>query len=338
MRFEIPAIVQLLAAGCATTPRDSQPLTDAQVQAIYKAQRRPQVFGITVYTGEKEPEFAGAHRQHAGHLASAPILVPDRRIPLIEIEGGSPQRFKALIDPSAGDSWMTPEFALAQMSVPLGPPGYTRVPRHVVDDIAGYLCVVQKLKIEELHVENCLVFMRSATAPLGPLARLVDDPGPDIVLGMSFLSSFNYVRFDLPRGEVFFSASTDFRAREDLLVASMPLAYENGSLAAEGMIDGTPTNIVLDLIGEYSLAAGVDPSGATRQASIGDLVFRQIPTQPLRALGIPDGSSPRLGREILDRFVITLDFRRKKIHFERPTPAAAPGLRPMVDLDAKRDE
>ena len=26
-------------AGCATTPRDSQPLTDAQVQAIYKAQQ-----------------------------------------------------------------------------------------------------------------------------------------------------------------------------------------------------------------------------------------------------------------------------------------------------------
>ena len=335
----------VLAAGCSTpAPRSSVPLSEGQVAALYKAQRRPQVFGMTDYSEKGQASFAGAHRLHAHHLATALTKGKDKRVPLIEISSGSPNKVLALVDTSSADSWCTPEAGVALGVAPLGPPGYTRRPRHVLVDAKGFLCVASKLRIEDLHMENALVFMRSATAPLGNLSRDVSAPAPDVVLGTSFLRAFNYVRFDFAKGEILFSATTDYRIRDESLLASVPIQWVDGSIAVEGMLDGTPTNIIIDVAGDYAAGIAGETGTTLRQISTGDLVTRNVEATPLRNLALTDSPSPRAGLELLSRCVLTLDFRRNLVHFERPDQpqatkaaeaAAAEEKSPaIVDLDA----
>lgn len=341
----VPALLAL-ATSCSTpAPRHSTPLSGAQVEALYKAQRRPQVFGMTDYSGKGEASFAGAHRLHANHLTTALTKGTDKKLPLIEIMSGSPGKVMALLDTSSADSWCTPEAAVVLGLTPLGPPGYTRKPRHVVDDTKGYLCAASTIRIEDLYMENVLMFLRGATAPLGGVGRDVTDPDPSVVLGASFIRAFNYVRFDFAKGEILFSATSDYRVRDDKLLASAPIRWVDGALAVEGMIDGTPTNIVLDIAGRYAAGLPGETGTTLRQFSTGDLVSRKVTATPLRNLGLTDSPSPRVGLEMLSRCTLTLDFHRNLVHFERPesAPAVKDPAEPstsaptIVDLDASAD-
>ncbi len=344
--FILLAALIAFGPGCSTpSPRHSTPLTEAQVEALYKAQRRPQVFGMTDYSGKGEASFAGAHRLHANHLTTAITKGADRKLPLIEIMSGSPGKVLALLDTSSADSWCTPEAAVVLGLAPLGPPGYTRKPRHVVDDTKGYLCAASTIRIEDLYMENVLLFLRGATFPLGGVARDVTDPAPSVVLGSSFIRAFNYVRFDFTKGEILFSSTTDFRIREEALLASAPMRWVDGALAVEGMIDGTPTNIVLDIAGRYAAGLPGETGTTLRQFSTGDLVSRKVTATPLRNLGLTDTPSPRVGLDMLSRCTLTLDFHRNLVHFERPenapvvnTSAESSTTAPtIVDLDASAE-
>jgi hypothetical protein len=92
------------------------------------------------------------------------------------------------------------------------------------------------------------------------------------------------------------------------------LNLPNFGLAVDGAIFDQSVPIILDIAGDYSFArSDVTEEGLTKQVSIGDLVFRSVPTLPL-----PEKSSPpRAGKKMLENYIITIASREGMVYFER---------------------
>lgn len=313
----------VLLAGCATPPPEvttSTPITEKEREQIYKKQRTPELFGITVYPSDSGPVFAGSHRLHPGQMALAPFaLLPGGGTPIIAVNPGGSDTHPFLIDTSSRGNWITAQLAAECNLIPLGPPPYGMRAEHVADETGGFLLISQKTKIEELHAENCLYYMKAARGPLGFQAR--GEGSVKGVLGTPFLRAFNYVVLDFPKGEAIFAASGDYRPEEADLIAKIPLTYVHGAVACEGALDGTPATFILDTAGAFGLTVTEPTEDVVRQISVGDYVARQVPVANSREFGLGLPEYPRIGREILSKFRLVLHFKKKLIYLERQ-PAA----------------
>ena len=84
-------------------------------------------------------------------------------------------------------------------------------------------------------------------------------------------------------------------------------------LAVEGAIFGKPTPIILDVAGDYNFARGDVKVSVTKQVSIGDIVYRKVPT-----LLLPVNSSPqRAGRKMLENYIVTVCGKKGVVYFEQ---------------------
>jgi hypothetical protein len=225
---------------------------------------------------------------------------------------------EALVDTTSRDNWATMDLVKPLRGTPLGPPGFGRTAAHVLDDIGGLLFITPTFHVEDVQVENALFYARAASGPLGPAVRWVEDPVPNMVLGTGFLRSFPLVQFDLPRDRLLLATSQSYEPDEARLVATLPLLEEQGALACAAIVEGRPVKLLLDVVGDFELAMKDPPAPRLRQVSAGDLVFRQVATENAFDLGLGLLEFPRLGRRLLQRFVVTVDFRQKLVFFERP--------------------
>jgi hypothetical protein len=321
----------LLLAGCTTpSPTINTALTDQQLKAFFNRQHHPASFGITVYPSEHAPVYAGAHRLHQGQAAAAPFRSPaDTAIPVIECASGGKERLAALVDTSASDNWLSMRGAAVLGVTPLGPPGYRRRPDHVYDDFGGYVAVAPKVRIEELHMENAVFYVKAATGPLGAQARWNTQPTPDAILGCAALRAFNMVQLDFAARQILLSAGPEYQPVAGDLIAAVPMAEAQGALACEGAVDGQPMVILLDTGGDFEFVMKDPPQLLTKRVSIGDLVFRQVNTESSYEQGLGLLDYPRIGRKLLSRFKITLNIKQKLIYFERSSaPAGRSAARP----------
>lgn len=316
-------LVLFALAGCAT-PKDEQivPFSQEQTRAAFARARPPQAFGLTVYTTDLGPVFAGSHRLHPGDLAMRSFLRSgDPKAPVIEIVARGDRKISALVDTSSRENWVTPSAAMQMDYVALaGPNPFLARAAHVYDEGGGYAGIVHKIVLDELHAENVIFHMRAATGPLGPPARWLDKPPPQAVLGITFLRAFSYVQLDFARQRAIFASTAAFRVpTEETLVARLPLKEVRGVFAVEGAMDGEPMTFVLDTGGDYELVMNEPPAPTVRRLSIGDLVFPPDVTVAASAdQGLGEISYPRIGRRLLARYGVTFDFRGKSVYFERP--------------------
>lgn len=325
----LPCLAILLAlSGCATTPKDEPviPFTAEQNKALYAKARPPQVFGLTVYSSDTGPFFAGAGRLHQGEAAERAFLGgKDSKAPVIALDGRGEVGLPALLDTTSKDNWLTAR-AAQQLGVIMlaGPNPYQTAPLHVYEEINGLGGVVQQVKLDELSMENVVFHVRAATGPLGPLARWVQDPPPVAVLGTAFLRAYSNVQINYPERKVVFSATTRFPAPPaDRLVAALPLKEIMGALAVEGALDGDPMTILLDTAGDFELVMNDPPDATIRRLSLGDLVFPpNVNVVSSLDQGLGPTTYPRIGRRLLGRYKVTFDFRGKVVYFERPAEAA----------------
>jgi hypothetical protein len=319
--FLLPLL--LLLAGCATTPDEHIiPLNTQQTQALFARARPPQAFGLTVYSTERGPVFAGAHRLHTGQAARMPFTgVGDADAPLIGLTARSVKEIPALLDTSSRENWIILSLAPALGIVSLaGPDPFKANAAHVYDEIGGYAGLLHKVLLDKLHVENSVFHVRAATGPLGPPARWMQDPVPQAVLGLPFLRAFSYVQLDFANRSALFSATTPYGGPvEDLFLARLPLRDVRGVLGVEGTLNGEPMTFVLDTGGAFELALNDPPEPTVRRLSAGDLIFPpNVSVQSARDLGLGDIDYPRIGRGLLSRYRVTFDFRNRFIYFERP--------------------
>ncbi len=316
--------IHLLSSGCASpppepTPESDGPLTRAELDKIYKRATDPRTYWITVRGTDSGQDFEGAHRLHPGQGDRLKFVsARDSSYPIVKIEGDAFQKFTALIDTSSAENWVDLQTARSMELVPLGPPGFAMRPVHVVDEADGLLFAASKVRLGKLHIETGLFFVRNWKAPLSILDRGVTDPHPTVVVGMRFLRPFKFVSFNFPDRAVMFSASSPYEPNPERLLASVPSFDDDGLLLVEGSINGRPTRIALDSAGAFSLT-GPDLEGDTlRHLSLGDLVLRDVPIQSTTDLGLPATSYPRVGLDLLSKFIMTIDEAEKVVHFERP--------------------
>jgi hypothetical protein len=312
----------LFLAGCASTPDEMiTPLTEAQRAQLLKSQRAPELFGLTAYESEGGPIYVGGQRTHPGDLARLPFASDNRSTaPLVRAGPNKAAGLCALLDTSARESWLSLQAAAAAGVRMLGPSPQPRRAVHVHDEAGGYISVAPHIKLDEIQVENVLFHVRAANGPLGPLARWETDPRPEAVLGGNLLRAFQFVQIDFPGRSAMFSATTPYAPDETRLVATAPLKDLRGAVGCEGSVDGEPADLVLDTGGDFACAMKDPPSAELRQVRIGDLVFRRVPVDNAFERGLDTPEHPRIGRALLSRYKVTLDFRRKLVYFEKPSP------------------
>lgn len=316
------AVSVLLVAACVTSKQTaSVPFSDAQLKAMAARAKAPQVYGITVYPSDAGPVFAGSARTHEGDVAA--VEFPRNGwpfAPIVPLSPGGSSDIKALLDTSSPQSWVSPVGG-KEMNIEMlaAPSLLVSRPTHVFDTANGYLSVASHAKIDTLSLENVLLQVRGASGPLGPLARGLDDTGLEAVLGVDLMKALNHIQFNFPAHHVILSASRGYTPSESNLVATVPMVLVGGAIAAEGMLGGEPQTFVLDTGGEYAVALPTNrPAATIPQVSVGDLVFRDVPGVSGMDLALGQVAQPRIGRRLLAKFKMTLDFRGRAIHFERP--------------------
>lgn len=313
--------VVLLAGGCVTTPsNETKPLTDDQLRAVFGRAKDARSFWITVYTSpNKTAQFSGANRVHPEQIAERKFVKEtESTAPMIDVDNGREEKCVALIDTTTTRNWIDfPTFTRTK-AIPLGPPAYDYTPRHVNDDVAGYACILTKLRFDQLHMENALLHFRSATGPLGPLARNENRPAPDIVIGCDLIKSFGFVQIDYPRHAVIIASTSEYAPDANTLIATVPLREMEGSFAADGAIDGEKQLFLLDSAGEFEIAMDNPSSDKLKQVSVGDIVFRNVSVVDSKGQGLGLLKYPRIGRQLLSKFKVTFVPKKKLVHFERP--------------------
>ncbi len=308
----------LVVAGCTSIKAPDTPetvLPEIQQEAYLSRSESPQHFGFSTYPVRGGIGLRGAARLHPNHIATA--RMPSSGVPAIKLRGRSARnRINALLDVSSPTSWM--EFTAAQefdavflafrsQNIPYRG-GYN------TGNVAAYAAVVSQLRIDRLFIENIPLYVRMATGSLGPLARGVRRPDIGTVFGYDILKQFAFIQFDFEAGIIRFSSSKSYTPSENLLMSTVKITNQpNFGLAVEGALFGEPSPVILDLAGDFHFARGDTRVATTRQISIGDLVFRQVPT-----LILPLNSSPpRAGRRLLQDYIITVCPQDEVVHFER---------------------
>ena len=308
-----------LGGGCRSRrPAAVQPMTETQLRSIFSKAKDPRRYWLTPYESEDGTTFGNAHRLHPEQLAERPFISAKKGLlPVIVVQTDRVTEQAALLDSSSKENWITPSAAHGLGAVPLGPPAYEAMPEHVAEPVRGYACLLPNLRMDALHMENAIVYFRTALGPLGYLARADEKPAPGLVLGASFLRAFSFVQFDYAGRKVFFASTPSYSPSSDTLLAAVPLKSARGALAAEGLVDGQPFTIILDTAGDYE-AAMTDPPAAPVRISLGDMVFPRVQPVPGRnlALGLPD--HPRIGARLLARYKVTFAPKANLVYFERP--------------------
>lgn len=307
-----------LIAGCASPPEN---YTDETVEAFLARAQNPRRFGLTMYAGKAGPVFAGSFRLHAGQFAKIPMHRGEPvSLPTIKIQGRTKDTFTALLDTSSRANWMTLQAASEMIVFPLSPVNpFQRIPEHVVAPGIGFLGLARKLQIDTLHIENAIMYILLPEARLGPLARGITKPDVDVVLGGDLLKQFTFVQLDYPQRQVILASNQPYKPNAKKLVGQAPLReVAEGVMAGEGIIDGIRSPIIFDTAGSFSVAVPDPAPTEITQLTFGDMVFRRVPARSTRALQLGFAQFPRIGTEILSRYVITLDNRKKTIYFEKP--------------------
>lgn len=248
---------------------------------------------------------------------SARLQLSEKQIPLLTLRGRS-QRMKttALLDTSSPTSWM--EFSTSQKfsATFLGTDDYKLpyIGNYNIGKTSAYAAVISTLRIESVRIENTPVYVRMATHSLGPLSRGITSPNIGAVLGYDVLKEFEFIQFNSHARMVELSSSEPYTPNPELLMTEAKIVEVKGQgLAIKGALLGAPIPVVLDFAGDYHFSRGDIKTKVTKQVSLGDVVFRKVPT-----LLLPTYDAPaRAGRRMLENYIITVCPQKGVVYFER---------------------
>jgi hypothetical protein len=307
-------------AGCASQKAmQITPLSQREQEAFFSRAQDERRFWLTKYESDYGPVFSGAHRVHTDKRAVVEfVTAKNSSLPVIEIRLRSGNTYNAVIDTGSQANWIEFDPANREGLIPIGPPPNRLVPSHVPDTIVGYLSAASRIVIDNLHVETPLFYVKAAHGPLVGLRREMALEEAPIFLGADFIRAFHFVQFDFSKRTIFFSTTNPYTPDPDRLIATVPLRSYYGILAIEGWMDGIETPFLLDSIGTYELATNLDLGPLVSQLTIDDLVVRNVAHVPISTQNLELQDVPRIGRGILERFVVTIDTRNRRIFFERP--------------------
>lgn len=311
-------LLSLMALSGCTTPQP-RALTKDELKTFFDAARDPRFFWLTVYEGENGPLITGGNRRHSSQAAR---LYWDNGKhspqPRVEVQNHKGTYLTALLDFTTAPSWTSFEGCAKLNARPVGPPVFERRPEHVLDDARCFLTVVPKIRFENLNMENVLVYTRAVTGNPGPLMRCSKGDQVDLIIGTDLLMELSFIHLNPVKQYVVLASTQKYPLEDKSLIASTPYTRINGVPTVTALMEGQKIPLVLDPAGDFELALPKAPNEPIRQLSIGDLVFRSVAATNFASVGIPENSMPRLGRRIIDKFILTLDTQRGAWHWEKP--------------------
>ena len=305
----------LLLAGCASKNKygEERFLTEREQKAALAKTKSPQYFGYAAFPVQGGIDYRGYARLHPNHQAEMDF---EKNKPVIKVSGRTSRvSGHALLDFSSASSWM--EFSAANDFGAV----FMGMNEDVIPyrgqystDVKAYAAVVSQMRIDQLYMENIPLYVRMSVGGLGPFSRNIFDPTVDTVLGYDILGLYETIQMNLRDGKVILSSSHPYTPNEDLLMSKARIKNIQGyGLCVEGAIFGQTTPIVLDMAGEYHFARGDKKVSQTKQVSIGDVVYRKLPTMMLPNAG----GLPRAGRKMLEKYIITVCPSQGFVYFER---------------------
>lgn len=309
-------IAAILLAGCASEPDfgDEEFLSNREQKSALAKTKSPQYFGFGAFPVQGGIGYRGTARLHPNQVATMDLKRDD--IPVIDFRGKSRRdNGNVLLDTSSMYSWV--EFDTAQdldvtfmgMKESLAP-----YPGQHIGGAKAYAGVIDQIRLDQLFIDNIPMYVRMARGSLGPMARGIYDPPVDMVLGYDVLGLFETIQINLREGTVQLSPSHPYRPNEDLLMSQAQIIPTQGyGLVIDGSVYGRPSPIVIDLAGDYDFMRSDKKVNQTKQVSLGQVVFRHVPTTYLAV----DGVLPRAGRRMLENYIITICPNQGYVYLER---------------------
>lgn len=299
----------LLAAGCKTT--ETKPVTWNEQQGYMAKVKNPQRFGYSIYQTPAGFDYRGGSRLHPNQAAELSMKAEEPLRPVGMLRGKFGLASPLLFDFTASSSWM--EFDLAQTfgAQPVGEDSAQLV-KTPGEEIAGCLSVVPTLRLDQLYIENPLVYVRLANGPLGTVARGIEKPELKAVMGWDLLRMFGRIRLDYPEQKmVLATTETAYVPNPAFLVAKIPLVKYAGACAVRGAVDGKAGLVLIDPAGDFEVAT--DGAAAVSSVQLGaGLIF----SAPAVAKS-PGGT--RIGARLLQSYIVTVCPQAGVIYFERPS-------------------
>jgi hypothetical protein len=299
----------LLAAGCKTT--ETKPVGWDEQQGYMAKVKNPQRFGYSIHQTPAGIDYRGGGRLHPNQVAALPMKAEEPLRPVVMLRGKFGFASPLLLDFTASSGWM--EFDLAQTfgAQPVGE-DRAQLVKTPGEEIAGCLSVVQTLRLDQLYIENPLVYVRLANGPLGTVARGIEKPELKAVLGWDLLRMFGRIRLDYSGKKVVLStADAAYIPNPALLVATMPLVKHAGACVVRGAVDGKAGLILIDPAGDFEVATDGAEAVSAIQLDAG-LIF----SAPAVAKS-PGGT--RIGARLLQNYTVTVCPQAGVIYFEKPS-------------------
>jgi hypothetical protein len=306
----------ILLSGCASSKNQGEEefMSEREQKAALAKTKSPAYFGFNAFPAQGGIGFRGTARLHPAHQAELDFI--EKNVPVVKIEGrASRLKANALLDFSSSTTMMefskAEEFGAVFMGMKEDVVPYNGA---FSGDVKAYAAVVSQFRFDQLFVENIPLYVRMSRGALGPFARNILDPHVDVALGYDFLGLFETIQINPKKGNVIFSSSHRYSPREDLLMSTTKILNAPGyGLVVEGAIFGEPTPIVMDFAGDYYFMRGDVNVAFTKQVSLGDVVYRKVPTMQLPI----KTALPRAGRMMLQDYIITICPTQGVVYFER---------------------
>lgn len=335
------ATALLGAGGCATPDQlAAVPLPQNEVDQFLAGGRDARTYGITIYPAAGGTRFEFANRPRPERTAQLDFAGPrSSRVPVVKGQSALTDPFPILLDTSSRQSWAVMAAARGLEYRVFAPPE-GEYPDHVGAEIPGYAGVGNKLIFDKLHVESPVYYIAPAKGGLGALARAAERPdlpsdlkarrakaavGLPAVLGSATLRNFACVRFDFPARKVEFSSTRAYRPADATAVAAnLPMLDWRGRPTIQATLAGEALLLVLDTAGDFDLVLPGEPAAAgPAELELGPRATAAVDVAAAADYGLPADFPARLGLGVLADYAVTLDFKNRRVWFERPIAAGA---------------
>lgn len=304
-----PLLALVLFAGCKTTESKVRPLSWKQQQAYFATVRDPRIFGLGIYDTPAGVQIRGGGRLHPSQSAVLPVMLPKKETmrPVVGLGGSFGVEWPVLLDVSSRRSWFEYGVAGKLTARPVGE-GRAVLTRGPDEEVDACLSVTSSLRLDQLFIENPLVYVRMAEGPLGVVARDIVDPEPKAVIGWDILGKFEQIRLLYSIRQIVLLTTDPFVSDPSLLVMSMPLVAHAGLCAVRGSIDGKDALILIDPAGDFEVAT--DDGAAVSSIQLGGLNLDSpgVATSP---------GGTRIGARLLQKYDVTICPQAGVIYFEK---------------------
>lgn len=299
----------LLFAGCKTT-EEVKPVTWKEQSAYLAKVQDPRYYGYNIYDTPGGIDYRGGCRLHRNQIAEILMGPESPLFPAGMLPGKFGKESAWLFDFSASTSWLEFDLATSLGARPVSE-GKAQLVKIAGDDTPGCLSIIPTLRLDQLYIENPLVYVRLDNGPLGAPARGIETPMIKGVLGWDILKKLEQVVLDYPgKRMVISTAEVSYEPNPALLAAAVPLVKHAGACVVQGIVDGQKKMIVIDPAGDFEVAT--DGASAVGTIQLGQDLVISSPTVSVS----PGGT--RIGARLLQNYTLAVCPQEGLVYFEKP--------------------